>query len=84
MDEALEDAALVLEHPKLLGVVEAMAGSQEGRQLGSDIGLLGEELGDGGIAVLILGSVASCRGRCGRYRCGIAGGGGPVVGGGLA
>jgi hypothetical protein len=81
MDEALEDAALVLEHPKLVSGIEAMAGSQEGRQLVSDIGLLDEELGDGGIEVLVLGSVASRRGRCGR---GTAGGGGSVVGGGLA
>lgn len=31
MDEGLEDAALVLEHPKLVSGIEAMAGSQEGR-----------------------------------------------------
>lgn len=51
VNEALEDAALVLEHLQLTGGIETMLGGDEGREAGLDVGLLREELADGGVDI---------------------------------
>ena len=51
VNEALEDAALVLEHLQLAGGIEAMLGGDEDREAGLDLGLLREELTDGDVDI---------------------------------